>query len=127
MANKNESKLTERQLEELGRALREKRDELRARQVELDEQRVFEAEPDVLDMATDATAGAEGDALSAHDVYLLTEIESALTRLAEGRYGVSEESGEPIPIERLRLIPWARRTTEEEGELQRDDRAAAIR
>lgn len=118
MANKNGSGLTERQLEEFGRALRQKRDELRARQVELDEQRIVEQEPDMMDMATDATGAAEGDALSAHDTYLLSEIDSALTRLAEGGYGLSEESGEPIPIERLRLIPWARRTTEEEGELQ---------
>lgn len=120
MARKSESKLTQHQLEELGRALREKRDQLRAREVDLDEQRIVENEPDPLDTATDATAGAEGDALSAHDTYLLAEIDSALIRLRDGRYGVSEESGDPIAYARLRLIPWARRTAEEE-----EDRANA--
>lgn len=116
MARKTDSKLTPRQMDELGKALRDKRTELRARQVVLDEQRIVEVEPDMMDTATDATAGAEGDALSAHDMYLLTEIDGALTRLREGRYGLSEESSEPIAYARLRLIPWARRTAEEEEE-----------
>ena len=104
MARKSDTKLTQQQVEELGRALREKREQLRAR------------EPDPMDIATEATAGAEGDALSAHDTYLLAEIESAFIRLRDGRYGVSEESGDPIAYARLRLIPWARRTAEEEEE-----------
>ncbi len=118
MAKERKSNLTQRQLAELDKALRQKREELRARQVELDEQRIVEPEPDLLDMASDATGAAEGDALSAHDTYLLAEIDSALTRMAEGRYGLSEESGEPISHQRLRLVPWARRTTEEEVELR---------
>lgn len=116
MAKKNDRPLTEKQLEELGRALREKRDALRARQKDIDEERVFEIEPDPMDMATDVIAGNEGDALIAHDSFLLAQIESALSRLAAGTYGLSEESGEPIPYARLRLIPWARRTADEEAE-----------
>lgn len=116
MAKRRNNGLTKSQLDELEKALRAKADMLRARRVDLAEERVFEIEPDPMDSATDATAGHEDAALSAHDTYLLGEIESALTRMAEGRYGVSEASGEPIPIARLRIIPWARRNAEEEEE-----------
>ena len=45
----------------------------------------------------------------------LGAIERAEARLAAGTYGVSVESGEPIPDERLEAIPTAERTTEEEA------------
>ena len=40
----------------------------------------------------------------------LEEIDAALRRLYESpeRFGLSETTGEPIPFERLDLIPWAR-------------------
>ncbi len=38
----------------------------------------------------------------------------AEARLAEGTYGLSVESGEPIPDERLEAYPLAERTVEEE-------------
>jgi DnaK suppressor protein len=44
----------------------------------------------------------------------LEAIERAEQRLAEGTYGLSVESGNPIPDERLELIPWAERTAEEQ-------------
>ena len=44
----------------------------------------------------------------------LAAIERAERRLEEGAYGVSVESGEPIPDERLEAIPWAERTAAEE-------------
>jgi DnaK suppressor protein len=39
----------------------------------------------------------------------LAAIERAERRLEEGSYGVSVVSGEPIPDDRLELIPWADR------------------
>jgi DnaK suppressor protein len=45
----------------------------------------------------------------------LAAIERAEARLAEGRYGVSLDSGEPIPDARLESIPWAERTAEEQA------------
>ena len=39
---------------------------------------------------------------------IIGEIDAALHRLANGRYGISEASGEPIAYERLKLVPWAR-------------------
>lgn len=40
----------------------------------------------------------------------LAEIEEALDRLVRTpeRFGICEDTGEPIPYERLELIPWAR-------------------
>ena len=45
----------------------------------------------------------------------LDAIERAERRLAEDSYGVSVESGEPIPDARLEAIPWAERTAEEQA------------
>lgn len=44
----------------------------------------------------------------------LAGIERAEQRLADGRYGVSIESGEPIPDARLRAQPTAERTVDEQ-------------
>lgn len=44
----------------------------------------------------------------------LAAVERAEQRLEEGTYGISVESGEPIPDERLEAVPWAERTTEEQ-------------
>jgi DnaK suppressor protein len=45
----------------------------------------------------------------------LEAIERAERRLAEGAYGLSVQSGEPIPDGRLQAIPWAERTAEEQA------------
>ena len=45
----------------------------------------------------------------------LAAVERAEQRLAAGTYGLSIESGEPIPDERLEILPTAERTAEEEG------------
>jgi DnaK suppressor protein len=52
----------------------------------------------------------------------LEAVARAEKRLAQGTYGLSVESGEPIPDARLEAIPWAERTAEEQAryELQHD-------
>jgi DnaK suppressor protein len=45
----------------------------------------------------------------------LAAVERAEQRLAEGTYGRSVESGEPIPDERLEAMPTAERTVEEQA------------
>ena len=45
----------------------------------------------------------------------LAAVERAEARLADGTYGISIESGKPIPDERLEALPTAERTAEEEG------------
>jgi DnaK suppressor protein len=44
----------------------------------------------------------------------LAAVERAEERLRNGKYGLSVESGTPIPDERLEAIPTAERTVEEE-------------
>ena len=48
----------------------------------------------------------------------LAALERAEQRLGEGTYGVSVESGQPIPDERLELIPTAERTAEEQARFE---------
>jgi DnaK suppressor protein len=45
----------------------------------------------------------------------LAAVERAEARLAAGTYGLSVESGKPIPDERLEALPTAERTAEEEA------------
>ena len=49
----------------------------------------------------------------------LAALERAEQRLAAGTYGLSIESGERIPDERLEAVPTAERTAEEQARLER--------
>jgi DnaK suppressor protein len=49
----------------------------------------------------------------------LAAIERAERRLEKGTYGVSVESGVPIPDARLEAVPWAERTAEEQERFDR--------
>ena len=44
----------------------------------------------------------------------LDAVERAEARVEEGTYGLSVESGEPIPAGRLEAVPWAERTEAEQ-------------
>jgi DnaK suppressor protein len=55
----------------------------------------------------------------------LQEIEHALGKIASGELGLSEESGEPIGIARLRLVPTARLTVIEQERVERQQAAYA--
>jgi len=50
--------------------------------------------------------------LSAQAQQTVAEIDHALAKLGDGTYGICEVSGQPIPKERLRAIPWARERVE---------------
>jgi DnaK suppressor protein len=64
--------------------------------------------PELLDAEVDAGLAAPlREALAA--------VGRAEARLAEGSYGLSVDSGEPIPDARLQSIPWAERTAEEQA------------
>jgi DnaK suppressor protein len=49
----------------------------------------------------------------------LAAVERAEARLDAGTYGVSVDSGKPIPDERLEALPTAERTVEEQEALRR--------
>ena len=57
------------------------------------------------------------EALAADLHERLEAVERAEKRLATGTYGLSIESGDPIPDERLEAFPTAERTVEEERAL----------
>ena|SRR5579862_1389983 len=58
---------------------------------------------------------AEFDAGLAQDLAdQLASVERAEARLAAGTYGLSIESGEPIPDDRLEALPTAERTLDEQ-------------
>ena len=48
----------------------------------------------------------------------LDAIARAERRVEEGTYGVSVESGDPIPDGRLEAVPWAERTAEEQARFE---------
>jgi DnaK suppressor protein len=50
----------------------------------------------------------------------LAAVDRAEQRLAAGTYGLSIESGEPIPAERLEALPMAERTVEEQERYDRE-------
>jgi DnaK suppressor protein len=49
----------------------------------------------------------------------LAAVERAEKRLADGTYGLSIESGAPIPDARLEAVPTAERTAEEQARFER--------
>ena len=65
------------------------------------------------DMAQDITTADTEMALSANDRQLLAHVERALQRMDDGLYGISEVSGQPIPLERLEALPWATTNVED--------------
>jgi DnaK suppressor protein len=54
-------------------------------------------------------------------------IDRAEERISNGTYGISVESGEPIPDERLDAVPHAERTVEEQARIEAEDRNASRR
>jgi DnaK suppressor protein len=58
--------------------------------------------------------------LSTAEAARLEEIDRALQKIEVGNYGYSEESGEPIPVDRLEAQPQARYTLKEQEARDRD-------
>src|SRR5690242_16144662 len=107
------SVLTNAQLEELRRRLEGERTRILrilrapAATADADQEKEFE------EAAQRATERSHELEIEARERALLAEVERALAKLANGRYGVSETTGEPIPYARLAAVPWARTGVEE--------------
>jgi DnaK suppressor protein len=71
------------------------------------------------DDATDLVQDELDEALEEQLQRELEAVERAERRLADGTYGLSVESGEPIPDERLEANPTAERTAEEQQGFER--------
>jgi len=72
-------------------------------------------EEDPANLATDTYSDELDEGLSDDLRDQLAAVERAEARLAAGTYGLSIESGKPIPDERLEILPTAERTTAEEA------------
>ena len=106
-----DAELSESQLQELATSLLDKRRELWDRITAYERQIV--AKDDCAHVDAADAASAQENRLRARGMVeqyqrTIQEIDAALSRLEDGTYGVSEATGEPIPYQRLRLIPWAR-------------------
>jgi RNA polymerase-binding transcription factor len=109
-----DARLSHVQLEDLEGRLTDKRCELTERVDDLERQIVVKDDCSLAD-AADAASLQEnrlraGGMIEQHR-QVVEEIDAALVRLANGSYGVSEMTGEPIAFDRLLLIPWARTGT----------------
>ncbi|MGO8971771.1 MAG: TraR/DksA family transcriptional regulator [Myxococcaceae bacterium] len=62
---------------------------------------------DVGDEANESTTSDIRIGLSEADERMLEQIDRALRRLELGTYGLSEVTGDPIPLARLEAVPWA--------------------
>jgi DnaK suppressor protein len=71
------------------------------------------------DQASDLYTDELDEGLAGDIREALAAVERAEARLAAGTYGLSVESGEPIPEERLEAIPTAERTVEEQERYDR--------
>lgn len=72
-------------------------------------------EPQAMDIVDSATDGFDHDmafSMLSHEQNSLHEINAAIHRIFENKYGICEESGLPIPEERLQAVPWTRYTRE---------------
>ena len=63
---------------------------------------------DVADSASLNEMRRRAVSLTAQHQATIGEINAAIVRMDNGRYGISEKTGEPISFERLKIIPWAR-------------------
>ena len=54
----------------------------------------------------------------ANEVALLTEVQDALKRIAQGHYGFCTVCGQPIPEKRLEALPWAARCAKDEEQFE---------
>jgi DnaK suppressor protein len=115
-----DSGLTEAQVEALERMLLDTRRRLiDERQARLDAGR-FTTEPiseSEEAAALDASQSTLLD-LAETERALLEKIDRALRKMQDGTYGVSEDSGEPIGNDRLRAVPWATLSAEDEERLE---------
>jgi RNA polymerase-binding transcription factor DksA len=125
--------LTPQVLDELRAQLEDTRAQLRAqaRILDTDEQtqgRADTAESKIDEVNDFGEFGADLEEIDRDAAKLevirqqLAEVEHALGKFAQGTYGLCEVCGKPIPLARLRALPWARNDTEHQAEIDARNR-----
>ncbi len=112
----SDAELTDSQLDELANHLVDKRRELADMLDKLDLQIAAKDDCSLSDAAEAASLQeirVRASGIADQHRQTIAEINLALSRLKNGRYGVDETSGEPVAYERLLLIPWARTGSDE--------------
>jgi len=119
--SKREPPIDEARAREL---LQRERDRIESALASLDRER--RSELDEIDTETETVGDGAlieeeevDDALATQVRAELEAVKRAEQRLADGTYGFSVESGEPIPAERLETVPWAERTAKEQERYER--------
>jgi DnaK suppressor protein len=113
---RNAAGLSDEQVAILRGRLQQVREKLRERLAgEASVQRDTEPFVEALDAAEQTREQDDAVTFAARDRQHLREIEWALAKIATGRYGLSEVSGEPIAFERLLAVPWARQDSDEDA------------
>lgn len=107
------STLTKSQLATLRLKLEEERARILRLLAAPDEAAPEEAGPEVEETAQRAAERDQATGVGERERALLDEVNRALAKLDAGTYGVSEETGEPIPYPRLLAVPWARQGADE--------------
>src|SRR5512133_591286 len=103
------SPLTKAQLDGLRRSLEEERSRILGVIDDAPAGAAPEARgPEITEAAQRSAERDQRLGIVARERALLVEVERALAKLDEGKYGVSEKTGAPIPYERLAALPWAR-------------------
>lgn len=74
---------------------------------------------DEIDAALDAAQDELSSRLAEVESRELAQIENALERIRSGSYGVCEITGKPIPMARLRALPYATLCIEAQREVER--------
>lgn len=113
IGEKRARELLRRERERIERALADTERERRSGVEEVDTAIAPEDDAEVIE------EGAKGAAVVRQLRAELEAIERAERRLADGTYGLSVESGEPIPAKRLEAVPWAERTAAEQKRYER--------
>jgi DnaK suppressor protein len=75
---------------------------------------------DTAELGEIATERQTDEALDKVTENRLRNVERALQKIAEGTYGLSDASGKPIPQERLKKVPEAIYTVDEESARESD-------
>lgn len=112
--------LTREQLAELRKMLIAERDRLRSRRGRPPDEETVDEVRDTPERASAEERRGLELTLGTHERERASEVQAALLRIDAGTYGICEETGEPIPFERLRSEPTTRYTVEALELLERD-------
>lgn len=111
----NKSGLTSAEIRKFKALLLAKRDEILDNVVSMEDETLHKQRSDLsnrpihmADLGTDNYEVENTLEIVNSERKLIVEIDDALQRIEDGRYGICEGSNEPIPKERLKAIPWTR-------------------